>query len=142
MLLFDAVHNKCQERGISIKVAATELQMSEGYLRALFSKERRVDGLGMDSWRKFAEFLGIPITQTMLLGGVLAPADFIFEKTIDDEFEEFLSQMRRDSEFGPILGLGDGLEELPDNTKIALMMLYERAFKVKILEKVKAPKNS
>lgn len=77
----------------------------------------------MDSWRSFAEFLGIPITQTMLLGGVLAPSDFIFEKTVEAEFAEFLNQMRRDSEFGPILGLGDGLEKLPDNTKIALMML-------------------
>lgn len=136
-MLFEAYARKCAEKGVLISNSAVQIGLSDGYIRSLARSARRVDALTMEVFRAFAEFLELPLVQVLLMSGVVDSTDFIFEVDVDKEFDYFLTRLREDAEIGPLMGDTEQLKALDKRLKVSLMMVFERAFKVRLLEKVK-----
>lgn len=135
--LFHAISNKCRELGITMRTAAIQIRLTESYMRSLQYGNRSLENLSVKSFKHIAAFLDIPAPQAMLLAGVMQPGDFVLDDD-SDPFEVFLRAVRTDPEIGPLLSHSeDALRQLPPQEKIAIMMIYERAFRTQVLKKIR-----
>lgn len=134
--LFAAFAARCHELGMMQDEGATQIGISASYLRALAKGSRNLYGVPFQTFVNFAEFIGKTVPQTLLLAEVLKPQDFIVEEDLDGRFKEMMRHVAQDPEFGPLFGKKStaSMLTLDDDAKIAFMLIYERAYRTRLLQ--------
>jgi hypothetical protein len=104
------------------------------YLSQLFAGRRPLSALGPSVYREVAAYLGLPVVVCALMGGWLAPSDFLVRR---DSLElslksalETISRSPAAMEAAVSLSLLANLEE---SIQLLLVMLYEQAMDVRLL---------
>lgn len=137
--LFAAFAARCHELGMMQDEGATQIGISASYLRALAKGSRNLMGVPFQTFVNFARFIGKTVPQTLLLAEVLEPKDFIVEEDLDGRFKEMMRHISADPEFGPLFAkeTSRSMMGLNDDAKIAVMLIYERAYRTRLLQQAR-----
>lgn len=133
--LFSAFAGACIKAGMTQEEGAKQIGISASYIRALDQGSRDIEAIPFRVLVNFANFIGVNVSQVLLLADLMSAEDFIVADTVEDRFVEFIRHVKVDPEFGALLKESDAaLKMLDNNNKIFLMLMYEKAFRVCLLE--------
>lgn len=133
--LFSAFAGACIKAGMTQEEGSKQIGISASYIRALDQGTRDIEAIPFRVLVNFANFIGVNVSQVLLLAELMSADDFIVEDSVNDRFAEFLRHVKADPEFGALLKESDqSLKSLDNNNKIFMMLMYERAFRVRLLQ--------
>lgn len=125
------------EKGDSPKDLSAVIGIAYSYLMLLAKGDRDPAGLPLDSIRKAAHYMGIPMAQAALMTEVMEPADFYLNLTIPDRVEIVQRELQRDALYGGFALKPNVWHELPLEAKLLIAVLYENGSKTKYLDAAK-----
>lgn len=125
------------EKGDSPKDLAAIIGIAYSYLMLLAKGGRDPSGLPLDSIRKSAIYMGIPMAQAALMAEIMVPADFYLDLTIPERVEIVHRDLQRDALYGGFALKPNVWHELPLEAKLLIAVLYENGSKTKYLDAAK-----
>ncbi|WP_018234142.1 helix-turn-helix domain-containing protein [Thioalkalivibrio thiocyanodenitrificans] len=102
--LLAMLFQKANERGLSLRELADELNVTYGYLSQLRTGIRQITAISDEFATSCAAFLGMPRISILLAAGRVTTADFTESpQTFETHLENALRFIQRDPDWGPML---------------------------------------
>lgn len=133
---------RARERGHTAHDLAHALGISYPYLQALLRGERPIAGASKSVLSAMAAYLGVSVAQAFVWAGVLVAEDFFYQPTLQNNLSLLYDALLHDSDVGPFAPPPEKWRELPDDIKVFIAALYERASGRRFLDPVKIPTTS
>lgn len=134
-----ALKHALRKKGESISGLAAQLGISQSYLSQLLNGDKPIDGIDDDLLRKFAAYLEVPGVAGFILAERLTAADFLaLSPSLGARLSQAIIPVGQSSA-AIESGMEEGaLEELPERVKLLLVLLYQKAYGVELLNPSRA----
>ena len=111
------------------------LGLSYTYVNSILSGNRWVGTLDRERMLIISRWLGIPLAQTLMLGEVMHPEDFIVTTGLDERLENVHRQMLSDPDWRGLVPGADEWNAAPQRMRLAMAVMFERLVERELIAK-------
>lgn len=124
--LMTQLWNKMTENEDSTQAVAHMLGCSYPYLMALLRCERPASGMARPIMLGIANYLGVPPVHVYIQSGAMNPNDFFVTETLPGKLSRLHDVMRSDPVWAVYLPNRKDWDDLPEQTRVLIGLLYEK----------------
>lgn len=137
-VLIEALRHRGVELGMSTAEIAEQLGLSYSYYSALITGRRPIPSIRSETFRAAAAFLRTSVVQVLIWAEAISLLDFHYADTLADSLDVSFAKMHRDPEWGAVVPPLPIWNETPVQSKLAIVLLYERLANKRLLERANA----
>lgn len=137
LALSEEIRKKMSATGTGPVEISAIFGLSPSYTNSLLNASRPWDGTDRETKKRIAKFLGVPLISVLMLGGILEPADFVYDDSIDDSLDNAYGALTSHPTWGSFCKTKAEWDALPLDARILIALLYEKTMEVEIIKKAR-----